>query len=336
MPELRQNPATKEWVIIATERAQRPEELTSRMIKPVTNGQYKCPFCPGHEELTPNEVFAFRSFGTKPDTPGWWIRIIPNKFAALLPQGQTERVKMDDFFVHMDGFGRHEVVIESTDHETSIALMQQKQVEEIFLAYRERYLVLCKEQKHEMIMIFKNHGLGAGTSLHHPHSQIVATPITPSHTRHHLEEAMRFFDDNGKCVYCEIMKKEIKAKERVVVETDNFLCYQPFASRSPFETKVSPKEHASTFGSITPDNAKELAFVMRTILAKLHKSLNNPDYNYVINSAPCHETEVEYFHWFVHIIPRVSSVAGFELGSGIYINTVVPEAAAKFLRETAV
>ncbi|MBI5078928.1 galactose-1-phosphate uridylyltransferase [Candidatus Saganbacteria bacterium] len=334
MSELRQNPATKEWVIIATERAKRPEDLGAGTVRIPPEERAHCPFCPGHEQYTPNEILAFRTFGTQPNTSGWWVRVIPNKFAALLPQGNLERIKLEDFFMYMDGVGEHEVIIESPEHDLSIATMEQKQVEEVFLAYRERFIKLSRDLRFEMVILFKNHGVAAGTSLRHPHSQIIATPITPMHIRHRLEEGMRFFDDNGKCVYCVMMEKEKLVKDRLVMETDNFTAFVPFASVSPFETWVLPKKHNSAFEGISPEHAKELAFIMRATLAKIFKSLNNPDFNYVIHSSPVHEKAIDYYHWHIQIIPRVSSMAGFELGSGIYINTVIPEAAAKFLRET--
>jgi len=334
MSELRQNPATKEWVIIATERARRPEEMGGGVPEIPPNEKEKCPFCPGKEKLTPNEILAFRTYGTAADSPGWWIRIIPNKFAALVPQGNLERAKIEDFFAYMDGIGEHEVIIESPDHNQNVATMDEKQTEEIFLAYRERYITLSKDPRFEMVILFKNQGVGAGTSLHHPHSQIIATPITPLYIRNRIEEAMHYFDDNGRCVYCDMINKEMLVKDRMVIETENFVAFEPFASRSPFETWVLPKKHSSSFEDISSENVKELAFVMRATLAKIYKSLNNPDYNYVIRSAPVHEKDVQYYHWHIMIIPRVSAVAGFELGSGIYINTVIPEAAAKFLRET--
>lgn len=336
MPELRQNPATKEWVIIATERARRPEDLGSGVLPPAPNEVEKCPFCSGKEKLTPKEILAYRTYGTAPDSPGWWIRIVPNKFAALVPQGNLERIKCEDFFSYMDGVGEHEIIIESPDHHQMIATLEQKQVEELFLAYRERYISLSKDPRFELVILFENHGISAGTSLRHPHSQIIATPVTPLHIRNRMEEAMHYFDDNGRCVYCDMIEKDKLLDERLVMETENFISLEPFAARSPFETWVLPKKHSSSFEEISPENTKELAFVMRSTLAKIYKSLNNPDYNFVVRSAPIHEKNVEYYHWHIMIVPRVSAVAGFELGSGIYINTVIPEAAAKFLRETAV
>jgi UDPglucose--hexose-1-phosphate uridylyltransferase len=333
MPELRQNPATKEWVIVATERAKRPEDFAPLKIEEKIEAVNHCPFCEGNESLTPHEILAYRTYGTKADTPGWWIRIIPNKFPALVPQGNIRRTKEEEFFRYMDGIGEHEVIIESPKHDQTIAVMEQKQVEEIFLAYRERYITLNQDPRFELVLIFKNHGMAAGTSVRHPHSQVIAAPITPLHIRHRLNEAMRFFDDNGECVFCVMLQKELAIKERLVFETENFAVFVPFAASSPFEIWVLPKKHDSSFQSTTPERTKELGFVMKTILAKLYKSLRDPDYNYVIHSSPSHEKDVEFYNWHIQIIPRVTAVAGFELGSGIYINTVIPENAAKFLRE---
>lgn len=334
MPELRQNRATKEWVIISTERAKRPDDFPPVPQPLETPEQIKnCPFCEGNESMTPPETLSYRAFGTKPNHPGWWIRIIPNKFPALSPEGSEKRYKLDDFFRYMDGIGVHEVLIESPKHEDSIATLPQKQVEEIFLAYRERFITLSSDPRFEMVLIFKNHGASAGTSVRHPHSQIIATPITPQNIRNRIEEATRYFDDNGECVYCAMAKKEIKAQSRVILETENFVSFVPFAPRSPFETWIMPKKHSSSFEAITPALCKELAYIDKHTLGKIYTALKDPDYNEVVRSAPCHEKNVEYYHWHIQIMPRVTSVAGFEMGSGIYINTVIPEDAAKFLRE---
>ncbi len=334
MSELRQNPATKEWVIISTERAKRPEEFsTPHEELDARENVPDCPFCEGNEALTPPETLSYRAFGTKPNTPGWWIRITPNKFAAVMPDGSLQREKIDEFYRHMGGFGEHEVLIEHPKHNMTIATMEEKQVEEIFLAYRERYTTLSQDPRIEQVLIFKNHGAGAGTSVRHPHSQIIATPVTPQHTRHRIEEAMRFYDDNGECVYCTMLRKELEGRSRIVLQTENFLAFEPFASRSPFETWILPIKHDSSFDAITPQHTKELAYIMKHTLGKMFYGLKNPDYNYIIHSSPCHEKNVEYYHWHIQILPRITSMAGFELGSGIYINTVIPEEAAKFLRD---
>ncbi|MCX5749674.1 MAG: galactose-1-phosphate uridylyltransferase [Candidatus Saganbacteria bacterium] len=328
MSQLRQNPATKEWVIIAKERAKRPEDFAlAKIPEQLPEYDSKCPFCPGNESQTPKEIFEYRPSGTKPGSKGWRLRAIPNKFAALEDKaGEVpDRKKENDFFRYMDGLGVHEVIIESPRHDLHLAIMEQKHVEEIFLAYRQRYIELSKDTRFEIIKIFKNHGKGAGTSLQHPHSQIIAAPVTPTHIRSRLDEAMRYYDDEGKCVFCEMIEKEKEAGSRIVMETDNFICFEPFASRSPFETYILPKEHQDSFGMISEELTKEFAYITKSMLVKINKSLNNPDYNYMISSTPPHDSSEEYYHWHLRIDPRVTSVAGFEIGSGIYINTVIPE-----------
>ena len=338
MSVLRQNPATKEWVIIAKERAKRPEDFKI-ITKPDTGLpelEKNCPFCSGNESQTPKEILEFRPYGTTPGTPGWWIRVVPNMYAALELCEGFERFKENDFFRYMNGLGEHEVIIESPKHNVHLAIMDQKQVEEIFNAYRERYIALSQDKRFEVIILFKNHGIGAGTSLQHPHSQIIAVPVTPVQVRHRLEEAMRYYDDEGTCVYCDMIKKEKLEGERIVMETDDFICFEPFASRSPFETYIVPKQHQASFGSISLDMCREFAYIARCVLIKINNSLKNPDYNFVIGSSPPRDSSEEYYHWHMRIVPRVSQTAGFELGSGIFINTVIPEEAAEFLRNTEI
>ncbi|MGZ3605724.1 MAG: galactose-1-phosphate uridylyltransferase, partial [Thermodesulfobacteriota bacterium] len=235
MPQLRQDPTTKEWVIIAAERSKRPHDFikTKTLIE---KPPYKedCPFCQGNEHLTPHESLAYRSGGLA-DSKGWWVRVIPNKFPALSPEGSLVREE-GGFFRMMDGVGIHEVVIESPIHNQLLPLMEDKQVEEVLLAYRERYLALREDPRIKLIIVFKNHGEAAGTSLDHPHSQLVGTAVVPSNIRKKLEEAARYYDDHGRCVYCDSIKEELKFGKRIVMDTERFVVLQSFASRSPFET----------------------------------------------------------------------------------------------------
>src|SRR4030043_1305270 len=234
MPQLRQDPTTKEWVIIAAERSKRPhdfkktETLTEKL-------PYKedCPFCQGNERLTPHEPLAYRTGGPA-DSKGWWVRVIPNKFPALSPEGSLERKEEKGFFRMMDGVGIHEVVIGSPIHHQLFPLMDDKQVEEVLLAYRERYLAIREDPRIKLIIIFKNHGEAAGTSLEHTHSQIVGTGVVPSNIRKKLEEAARYYDDHGRCVYCDSIQEELNFGKRLVLDMRKFLFPQPFASRLPF------------------------------------------------------------------------------------------------------
>ncbi|GIW47879.1 MAG: galactose-1-phosphate uridylyltransferase [Deltaproteobacteria bacterium] len=336
MPELRQDPITKEWVIIATERAKRPHDFaTVRKEEEVPPFLSSCPFCPGNEAQTPPEVFAYRDSGRK-NSSGWRVRVVRNKYPALVRRGTVERREEGKIFRKMDGVGIHEVIIESPVHNRLIPLMEDREVEDILFAYRERYNALKKDPLIKLIIIFKNHGKSAGTSLEHPHSQLVATPVVPMHIRRRFEVATVYYDDTGRCLLCDMIREEKALGKRVVMETDKFIVFHPFASRSPFETWIAPKRHLSSFGNVPDEDIPDLAGVLKTTLLKLYKALNNPDFNYVIHTAPVDDENKNYYLWHIQIIPRLTTMAGFEIGSGIYINTALPEETAGFMRELVV
>jgi UDPglucose--hexose-1-phosphate uridylyltransferase len=330
MPEIRQNPATKEWVIIATERAKRPEDFVSGepKISDPPDHEDTCPFCPGNEGKTPPEVMRVKGTNGK-----WRIRVVPNKFAALVPEGNVERDEESDFFRSMDGVGKHEVVVETPRHDVSFGQISDTKAFEIVDVYHKRYLELLEDDRFKLVKIFRNHGKAAGTSLEHPHSQIVATPIVPLHIRHRLEAATRYFDDHGHCVFCRMIEMEKKEKERVVLENERFIVIEPFAARVPFETWIISKEHRATFGETSGIELKEFGKTLNLVIGKLRRSLQNPAYNLVIRTAPSGEEGEEYYHWHVQVIPRLTTSAGFELGTGVFINTTFPEMTADFLRK---
>lgn len=331
MPELRQDKATREWIVVATERARRPHEFrVERGRADLATAGGPCPFCPGNEAMTPPEVTAYRR-GGQPNGPDWWIRVVPNKYPALVPVGSLERNPGERFFRKMDAVGRHEVVIESPRHELCIPLMDDWQVEEILWSYRERFLALQEDPRVRLTIIFKNHGLGAGTSVQHPHSQIIATSFVPLNIRSKLYCAAQYHDTHGQCVYCDILTEELRAGKRIVDENDAFVVYHPFASRVPFETWIVPKAHEACFALISPDDSKRLAHALKAAWAKLYQALNNPDLNYVLHTTPSAHEGRDYYHWHLKIIPRLTIPAGFELGSGIFINTALPEETAAFL-----
>jgi UDPglucose--hexose-1-phosphate uridylyltransferase len=336
MPELRQDPATKEWVIIATERMQRPHEFRRAAARPA-QPEYdpECPFCPGREGRTPPELLSRRETGAA-NEPGWSVRVIPNKFAALVPVGNTERLLLDGFFRHMDGVGYHEVVIETAGHNRFIHSMSQAEVEEVLHAYRDRYLGLRQDRRVKLILIFKIHGEAAGTSLKHPHSKIVATPVVPAYVRRKCEEAIRYFDATGRCLYMDILNAEAQSGQHVILETDCFLVFHPFASHVPFETWIVPKRHRPSFGQASMEELRDLAAILKESLHRLAGLLNDPDYNYVIHSAPVDGEDEEYFLWHLEIVPRLTQIAGFEIGSGMRINTACPEETARAMREIAI
>lgn len=331
MSELRQDPITKEWVIIATDRARRPHEFRSRAVSRERSASgTACPFCPGNERMTPAEVAAYRV--GKRDGPGWWVRVVPNQFPALAPEA-TDGRSDDPFFRFMPGVGRHEVIIETPEHDVPFALLPDRQAEEVVLMYRDRYLAISADRAIKAVILFKNKGESAGTSLEHPHAQIVGTPVVPEHIRDKYAVATRYYDDTGRCIYCDLVERERKAKLRIVFESDEFVAFHPFASRSPFETWLAPKQHAPSFGQISVESAKRFAHALKAVLSKLYRHLNDPDYNFVFHSAPKEDEKKNYFLWHVRVIPRLTTVAGFEIGSGMFINTALPEETAAYLNE---
>ncbi len=330
MPEFRQNQATKEWVILAPERGKRPHDIAKDQVKreALPTSRPDCPFCVGNEDRTTGAVYTF------PETGPWKVRVVPNKFAALQPELATTRTKVGSFLA-AKGFGIAEVVIEHPRHDATIATMELDEVAAVLRAYRQRHLEISKNDKINLISIFRNHGARAGTSLEHPHSQIIATPIVPPHVRYPIEQAAAHYDEDGTCVYCDILVEEIRQGERVILESDNFVAFCPFAARSPFETRIYPKRHAASYVSLDDEELVELAWVLREVLGKLYHGLSNPDYNYIIRSSPIGDEDTRHLHWYIVIIPKISIPAGFEIGSGIYINTLAPEDAARFLKETS-
>ena len=325
MSELRQDPSTKEWVIIATDRAKRPHEFQRQQPSPRPSSS--CVFCPGHEDQTPGELWRIPS-----DGGGWSVRVVPNKFPALSTNEHHPHIKGEPPFRQMDGFGHHEVIIETPYHDRWMALMQPEEVVRVLTAFRERYLALRKDRHVRLILIFKNHGLAAGTSIEHPHCQVIATPVVPAHIRRKYEVAVEHYDSTGRCVYCDIVKAEREVEVRVVHRTEHFLVFEPFASRSPFETWIAPFRHSSCFASITEDELRDLGAVLQNTLARLYHGLNNPDFNLIVHTAPAEDETKPYYLWHLQIVPRLATPAGFEIGSGIYVNPCLPEEAASFLR----
>jgi UDPglucose--hexose-1-phosphate uridylyltransferase len=332
MPELRQNFFSKEWVIIATERAKRPEELVAKLAaEPVPAFVEGCAFCAGNEIKTPHEIMRLPENPSEP----WLVRVVPNKFAALSSELQPTR-SLQHLRRRIEGFGFHEIIVEGPDHSRSMALLPDAQVADVLRAYQERYNSLSMDARVNHITIFKNHGADAGASQQHPHSQLIATPVIPSQVRHRLFEALRHYDDAGECMFCHMVESEMEDQTRIVLTSEHFVVMEVFASATPFATYIFPLRHMASFGDIRSEEVTDLARVLRIFLAKLYIGLGNPALNYTIRSAPADYAAARHFHWYVSVIPRLTRTAGFELGSGMFINTVLPESAAEFLRNVAI
>lgn len=332
MPDLRFDETTGDWVVFAPSRNRRPHHAPALPMTTAgtSTSTSNCPFCPGNERLTPPEIYAER-----PNDGDWSVRVVPNKFPALRIE-EADRRQSDQFgFQSMGGCGAHEVIIESPNHSVLLSDQPEGQIERVLHAAQVRYLDLMQDHRFQSVIIFKNHGERAGTSLEHPHWQLIATPVVPHQLRLKHDEAAQFFDRTGCCLYCVIADRELAARERIILQSDHFVAICPYASRSPFETWILPRRHQSSFGAAQPYELTALAQTLKIMLSSLCKVLENPDFNLAIDTAPRGDEDKEYFLWHIRIVPRLSTPAGFEMGSGMSINTVLPEEASKFLRDAS-
>jgi UDPglucose--hexose-1-phosphate uridylyltransferase len=331
MSEIRQDLSTKDWTIFATERSGRPSDFEKiKENRPVSEYESKCPFCKGNENMTLNEILSIKS------GRNWSVRVVPNKYPALRPKRDyscSVGRHTKGPYLSIDGVGNHEVIIESPKHNDDLYKMKPTQLENVIKAYRKRFITLSRRRDCKLIVIFRNRGGRAGTSLRHPHSQLAALPFVPGFVKNKLYESERYFDDSGRCAYCDISEYETKAEERVICKNKAFIAFSPYASMSPYSVHIFPKEHQACFSEISESNTKYLASILGAVLKKLYYVLDDPDYNYIIDSAPVDQKGNKHYHWHIEIFPRLSTRAGFEIGSGININTVLPEKCAKSLRD---
>lgn len=327
MPELRRDPIMNRWVIIASERAKRPSDF--RRSKQ-TNLISFCPFCPGNEEKTPQEIYRFPVDAPESD---WKIRVVPNKFPALILDGELQR-SHDGVYEKMDGLGAHEVVIETPLHNIDFADYDNRHVLSILTIYRDRMLQLGQDPRFQYVLIFKNKGTEAGASLDHPHTQIIALPIVPKRVQEEMTGCKGYYRIRKSCLFCKILEKERQDSSRIVFENDEFISFEPFAARFPFETWILPKVHQAHFFEITDSQVKSLAEALRHTLCQLKLVLEDPPYNFMLHTSPRKilSNKLPYYHWHLEITPKMTQVAGFEWGTGFYINPVPPEQAAQYLR----
>jgi UDPglucose--hexose-1-phosphate uridylyltransferase len=329
MPELRRDPIHGRWVIISTERGRRPSDFVTEERRPI--GGF-CPLCEGNEDKTPPEIIAFRDNGTSPNTPGWTLRVVSNKFPALRIEGELNR-EGEGIYDKMNGLGAHEVVIETPRHYETLTTLPLKAVENVLWAYRERMTDLKRDQRLRYVLVFKNHGVSAGASLEHSHSQIIALPIVPKRVSEEIEGSKNYFQYKDRCVFCDIIRQELQQKNRLIIENQAFLSIAPFASRFPFETWILPKTNYPSFEHMESPLYGQAAQILSETLHRLHQVLNDPPYNYIIHTSSFSELNNDHYHWHFEIMPKLTKVAGFEWGTGFYINPTPPEEAAQYLRE---
>lgn len=330
MPELRKDPISGRWVIISVERGKRPSDFGMR-VSPKKGGF--CAFCEGNEHTTPPEIMAFRPGSDKPNTPGWNLRVVANKFPALNVEGELERVG-EGIFDKMNGVGAHEVVIECPDHHSTLSTMPQKSVEDALWAFHQRILDLKKDKRFKYVLVFKNEGDDAGASLEHTHSQLIALPIVPQLVEEELNQSKQYYEYKERCIFCDIIRQESESRTRIISENNDFIAIAPFASRAPFETMILPKKHDSSFAP--HDNFPLLAQILQRTLKQIDRILDLPPYNLMIHTSPFQNEVNDYYHWHIEILPKLTKIAGFEWGSGFHINPTPPEEAAQFMRETEI
>jgi len=327
MSEWRKDPIVGRWVIISSERGKRPSDWAN---EPNAKGGGFCPFCPGNEALTPPEIFALRELTTEKNVSGWKIRVIPNKFPAVNIEGEVSPKGYGNYDM-MNGIGAHEVIIETPNHAHDLADLEVAEIEKVMLVYRQRIDDLKKDSRFRYVLVFKNHGVAAGASLEHSHSQLIAIPIIPKRVAEELDGSKKFYQFKNRCIYCDVIKQELDAQLRVILSTDNFIAIEPYAPRFPFETWLLPLSHSSHFERMPELMYKEVAVALKDVLSRINLTLGYPPFNFILHSSPVQDEELSYYHWHIEIIPKLTKVAGFEWGSGFYINPTSPESAANYL-----
>jgi len=325
MPELRKDVFTELWVVVPTDRARRPSDF---LREPVTSVPSigPCPFCPGNEAMTPPEIMAYRSGSS------WSLRVVPSKFAVLRVEGGLDR-EGDGLYDRMRGVGAHEVVVETPSHVLSLTDLTEHSIEKVFTAFRERFRDLKNDRRLRYVHAFKNFGVAAGARVEHTHSQLIALPLVPRRVRKEIDVAQRHYEAKERCLYCDLIRQETQSRSRLVLESDRFVVVEPYASRYPFETWILPKQHRSHFEDVEPDHLANLAWVLKSTLRRIEKALERPAYNLILHTAPIQEFANPFYHWHIELLPKVTRVSGFDLGTGYYVNPTPPEEAAQFLRE---
>lgn len=329
MSQLRKDPITGRWVIVNVEN---PKTQKDYGIVPEAKSSKVCPFCPGNETMTPPEISVYGRKKESKNPSSWLVRVIPNKFPALRIEETNEKYGMG-IYDKVGGFGAHEVIIETPDHEKQIPDLPEEHVELLLQAYKERFQDLRKDARFRYVTLFKNEGAAAGASLEHPHSQLIALPIAPSRVLDEVRGAQKQFEYTERCIYCDILSQDRNEKKLGVYENGDFTVLMPFASRFPFETWILPKAHSANFDSISAGQIKTLAKTLQITLSKIKHTLPGAALNLMVQTLPLNGKETESYHWHIDIIPHLTRVAGFEMGSGFYVNPTPPELAAQILRD---
>ncbi|MCM8787070.1 MAG: galactose-1-phosphate uridylyltransferase [Candidatus Omnitrophica bacterium] len=331
MPELRKDPIVERWVVVNIEKPFSPKDFN---LTPFTwKGESNCPFCYGNEHLTPPEIEAISEIQRAPNTSGWKVRVVPNKFPALRIEGNLDKQAFGIYDMS-NGIGAHEVIIDSPHHFKDIPQLTDVEIEYILRMYRNRSLDLRRDRRFKYLLIFKNVGFDAGASLEHGHSQLIALPMVPKNVKEELKGAKQYYEFHDRCVFCDMIEYEQEnGHERIIAQNNSFVSFCPLSSRFSFEVWIVPKQHQIDFAEIDDNSLKDLAKILKETLTRLKNVLGEHPYNYIIHTSPVNIDSHFSYHWHIEIMPKLTRVAGFEWGSGFYIVFTPPEIAAKYLKE---
>ncbi|MCX5706184.1 MAG: galactose-1-phosphate uridylyltransferase [Candidatus Omnitrophica bacterium] len=330
MAELRRDPIVGRWVIVDTDHPSSPEGFEYEQYIP--KGAGVCPFCYGNESQTPPEIECFRQPGTAPNTSGWQVRVVSNKFPALQVEGELDRRGLGIYDLS-NGIGAHEVLVESPYHMKDISDLLNKEIEDVVRMSCRRSNDLSKDKRFKYIMIFRNYGSAAGASLEHPHTQIVALPMIPKNVAEEISGAKNYFDYRERCIFFFFFMQETQEKDRIIFENKYFISFCPFVSRFPFELWIMPKKHSGYYCQMSEEEIPALASILKDTIARIKKVFVNLSYNYIIHTSPINgDGDVDYYHWHIEFMPKLTRVAGFEWGTGFYIDPTSPELAAQYLK----
>ncbi len=328
MSEIRRDYVKNRWVSVSANLALKPKDFPVMKVENLSVPAGFCPFCPGNESATPPEVLSFKKEGAGPDNKGWLVRVIPNKFSAFALEGELVE-QQTGLYRFCNGLGKHEVIIETPEHDLDFHELDLTQMERIISAFKKRYNALAQDERIKYIQIYKNHGLFAGASLGHSHSQIIGFPFTPGEN----DGLPQYYKERGSCLICDLLQQEQDSGVRTVYEGEHFVALCPYASRFSYECWVVPRRHTEHFGQLTAAEEKELAWFCKRITTAIVHALDNPSCNFVINTAPVNSPYEPGYHWYMEFTPRLLVAAGVEVATGVYINPVAPEDAAPLLKK---
>ena len=350
--EIRINPVLpSESVLVATARGMRPRKAEEKVERNTVDHVDKCPFCTGNEDMTPPTLAAW------PDQKNWGIRAVENLYPVLGESDQTDSLVFGLQLV-VEGYGRHEVLIDNANHGIAIHDMTVEHLAMLFGAYRDRMEAIYKsDDRIRYVLVFKNFGAAAGASIPHTHSQIIAMPVIPENVYNEVEYARTYFQKNHQCIYCSLInealtfeatiydresgevRRKINVGQYIIERTERFIAIKPFASRFEWEVHILPLSHQADYTTLSDSDREDLAGIMKRTMARLDAVIGGAQYNYFLHTLPHGDEYVDgaaSYHWHIEICPRTSIPTGFELGSGLFVSTVSPEEAAQQLREVEI